>query len=57
MQDAQRRLIGLTLILMLWGVETLSLRNIAWGQEFANGQLLPEEANPDGPDRLTRIEQ
>lgn len=58
MQDKRRRSIVLAaLVSALFGVDMASLRNIALGEEVANVPSFPEGTDPDGPDRLTRIEQ
>ncbi len=57
MQEKRRRLIGLTLTVALSLVVVGSTRSITWGQEFATGPTFPDGTDPDGPDRLTRIEQ
>jgi phosphate-selective porin OprO/OprP len=57
MHGKRRRLILLTFAAAL-SVEVLeSLPSTAFGQEFANRESLPQGIDPDGPDRLTRIEQ
>lgn len=57
MRDMRRRLIGLALTLALFGAGIPSMRSIALGQELATQPPVPEGTDPDGPDRLTRIEQ
>jgi phosphate-selective porin OprO/OprP len=57
MHDKRRRLIALTLSVAWTIAVLLSLPCIVWGQQVASGLSFPEGIDPDGPDRLTRIEQ
>ncbi len=57
MYRRKRGLIGRGVILSLIVAGTASMASLAQGQESALQPLLPEGTDPDGPDRLTRIEQ
>lgn len=57
MYHKRRGLIRLMLVLALFGIGMVSLRSIGLGQEPAEESSASEGADPDSPDRLTRIEQ
>jgi phosphate-selective porin OprO/OprP len=57
MHNKWRRLGRLALTLTLFGVGLSAMPSITRGQAPANEPVLPEGTDPDGTDRLTRIEQ
>jgi phosphate-selective porin OprO/OprP len=57
MERRKRRLVALGLSLALFAVCLLAANRVALGQQPASDSPLPEGVDPDGPDRLARIEQ